>query len=657
MFKTYMRLLGFARPIKKYAIPYFFYSLFYALFNSLTFMLIIPILNTMFDANYSFEYVEKLPPLELNQDYLATLFNFAYSHIFEQYDRQNVLMLLAIVAICISLMSNLFRYLGAWTMENMRTRTLQRMRNEMFSRVMDMNVGYFSDQRKGDIISKITSDVGVVQFCITNTLQVSFREPFLIIGYIVMMVAISWELAIFSVLFLPVVALLIGSIVKKLRHPARTNQQRMGEMVSTLDESLSGIKVIKSYNATGYVKQKFYDLSEDLARLTLSMARRQQLASPMSEFLGISAVGVILVFGGSLVFKDALSPEGFIAFIAMFSQITRPVRTFIDQFSNINQGIAAGERIFSIIDALNMLEGAFAFLIMTANRIYACRDKYGLRPLSIGKLGDGWVVSSETCAFDVLGAEFVRDVEPGEIVTIDKQGIRSRDYSMYKRHEICSMEYIYFARPDSDIDGCNVHAYRKESGRLLWKEAPAEADIVVGVPDSSLSAAMGYAEASGLPYEMGLIKNKYIGRTFIQPSQELREKGVRMKLSAVRSIVRGKRVVLVDDSIVRGTTSRRIVTMLKEAGATEVHVRIASPPMTDPCFYGVDTSTREELISARKNTAGVCEEIGADSLVFLSPESLLKAGSRKELCMACFTGQYPTALYQSPEEANKDVKC
>ena len=245
----------------------------------------------------------------------------------------------------------------------------------------------------------------------------------------------------------------------------------------------------------------------------------------------------------------------------------------------------------------------------------------------------------------------------GGVVTIDKQGIRSRDYSMYKRHEMCSMEYIYFARPDSDIDGCNVHAYRKESGRLLWKEAPAEADIVVGVPDSSLSAAMGYAEASGLPYEMGLIKNKYIGRTFIQPSQELREKGVRMKLSAVRSIVRGKRVVLVDDSIVRGTTSRRIVTMLKEAGATEVHVRIASPPMTDPCFYGVDTSTREELISARKNTAGVCEEIGADSLVFLSPESLLKAGSRKELCMACFTGQYPTALYQSPEEANKDVKC
>lgn len=313
-------------------------------------------------------------------------------------------------------------------------------------------------------------------------------------------------------------------------------------------------------------------------------------------------------------------------------------------------------RIYSIIDALNMLEGAFAFLIMTANRIYACRDKYGLRPLSIGRLGEGWVVASETCAMDVLGAEFVRDIEPGEIVTIDQKGIRSCDYSKYKRHEMCAMEYIYFARPDSDIEGCNVHAYRKESGRLLYREAPAEADIVVGVPDSSLSAAMGYAEASGLPYEMGLIKNKYIGRTFIQPTQELREKGVRMKLSAVRSIVRGKRVVLVDDSIVRGTTSRRIVAMLKEAGALEVHVRIASPPMIGPCFYGVDTSTYDELISARKNVEEVRQTIGADSLAFLSPESLYRAGNRKELCTACFTGVYPTALYQAMEDANKDNK-
>ncbi len=313
-------------------------------------------------------------------------------------------------------------------------------------------------------------------------------------------------------------------------------------------------------------------------------------------------------------------------------------------------------RIFSIIDALNMLEGAFAFLIMTANRIYACRDKYGLRPLSIGRLRDGYVVSSETCAFDVLGAEFLRDVEPGEIVTIDAHGLRSRDYSQYKRRQMCAMEYIYFSRPDSDIEGCNVHAFRKETGRILWREAPADADIVVGVPDSSLSAAMGYAEASGLPYEMGLIKNKYIGRTFIQPSQELRERGVRMKLSAVRTIVRGKRVVLVDDSIVRGTTSRRIVTMLREAGATAVHVRIASPPMTNPCFYGVDTSTYDELISAHKSVEEVGREIGSDSLAFLSKEALLQAGGRSELCLACYTGNYPTALYQSVTQANKDDK-
>lgn len=350
MLKIYMRLLGFARPIQKYAIPYFFYSLLYALFNSLTFLLIMPILKTMFDADYTFVYVEKLPPLAFNQEYLTALFNYTYSHLFNEYNPENVLLMLAVVTIFVSLLSNLFRYLGSWTVENMRTRTLQRMRNEMFSKVVDMHVGFFSDQRKGDIISKITSDVGVVQFCITNTLQVAFREPFLIIGYTVMMVAISWELALFSVLFLPVVALIIGSIVKRLRHPARTSQQRMGELVSTLDESLSGIKVIKSYNAVDYIKQKFYDLNADLARLTLSMARRQQLASPMSEFLGISAVGVILVFGGSLVFKGSLSPEGFIAFVAMFSQITRPVRSFIDQFANINQGVAAGERILMLLD-------------------------------------------------------------------------------------------------------------------------------------------------------------------------------------------------------------------------------------------------------------------------------------------------------------------
>ena len=313
-------------------------------------------------------------------------------------------------------------------------------------------------------------------------------------------------------------------------------------------------------------------------------------------------------------------------------------------------------RIYPIMEALNMIEGAFAFVVMTQKRIYACRDKYGLRPLSLGKLGDGYVVSSETCAFSTIGAEFIRDIEPGEIVTIDHHGIRSRRYSEYQRHAMCAMEYIYFARPDSDIESMNVHTFRKESGKLLFKESPADADIVVGVPDSSLSAAMGYAEASGLPYEMGLIKNKYIGRTFIQPSQEMRDKGVKMKLSPVLSIVSGKRVVLIDDSIVRGTTSLRIVRMLREAGATEVHVRIASPMIKFPCFYGVDISTYDELLCARRTLEEARQKIEADSLAFLSESALYEAGRRSDLCVACFSGVYPTALYSALEDANKDGK-
>lgn len=313
-------------------------------------------------------------------------------------------------------------------------------------------------------------------------------------------------------------------------------------------------------------------------------------------------------------------------------------------------------RVIAISNALNMLEGAFSFLILTEDKLYACRDKYGLRPLSIGKLNGGYVVSSETCALEVVGAKYLRDVEPGEIVIIDKDGLKSYFFSRYQRHKMCVMEYIYFARPDSDIEGCNVHAFRKESGKLLYRQKPVDADIVIGVPDSSLSAAIGFAEESGIPYEMGLIKNKYIGRTFIQPSQELRERGVKMKLSAVTSIIKGKRVALIDDSIVRGTTSKRIVKMLKEAGALEVHVYIASPPITSPCFYGVDISTYEELISAHKNVEEVRQIIGADSLVFLDEDKLYEASKRSELCAACFDGKYPTALYQSFKEANKDGK-
>ena len=354
---TYWRLLGFAKPIEKYAIPYFFYTLFYSLFNTFNFVMIIPILNSLFDPAKQIAQVTSMPAFALNMDYFDRLVNFLLYKIYgPDYSVMNVMLFLSIFIVSSALLSNMFRYLGQWTIENMKIHTLRRLRNAVFDNVMGLHVGYFSNERKGDIISKITSDVTVVQFCITNTLQVAFREPFLIIGYMIALVKISWELTIFSAIFLPLTALLIGSIVKRLRKSAKQAQENFGDMTSLLDEALTGVKVVKGYNATGYITGKFRKINDIYSRITRSMPRRKQLDSPMSEFLGISAVGVILGFGGSPVFKDALSPEGFIAFLAMFSQITRPVRTFIDQFSNINQGIAAGERIFSIIDAQSEIQ-------------------------------------------------------------------------------------------------------------------------------------------------------------------------------------------------------------------------------------------------------------------------------------------------------------
>ena len=352
MMTTYMRLLGFAKPLSRYAVPYFFYSALHALFNTFTYTMIIPIIGTLFSEGYVFTPTYELPAVELNTECLDGIINYLYTHIFgTEFLTTRLLALLSGVLIMCNVLSNAFRYLGAMTVETMRTRTLQRMRNEMFERTMSMNVGYFSDQRKGDIMSKITSDVMVVQFCITNTLQVMFREPFLILGYVIMMVNISWQLTVFSILYLPVVALIIGSIVKRLRHPAQQGQERMGEMVSVMEESLSGVKAIKSYNAFGYISNKFRKINGVMSDILLSMARKQQLASPMSEFLGIAAISVVLVFGGSLVTKGLMTAAGFVAYIAAFSQLTRPLRAFIDQFANINQGIAAGERVFSIIDA------------------------------------------------------------------------------------------------------------------------------------------------------------------------------------------------------------------------------------------------------------------------------------------------------------------
>ena len=314
-------------------------------------------------------------------------------------------------------------------------------------------------------------------------------------------------------------------------------------------------------------------------------------------------------------------------------------------------------------DALCKIKGGFTYLVLTKNTMYGAVDPNSLRPLAIGKMKNGaYVAASETCAIDVVGAEFVCNVGAGELVIIDDKGIRIEKYTEDTKVAIAAMEYVYFARPDSNIAGVNVHTARKRTGRRLAIEQPApNADMVIGVPNSSLSAASGYAEESGLPYEMGLIKNQYVARTFIQPTQELREQGVRMKLSAVKGVVSGKSIVLVDDSIVRGTTSKRIVQLLKEAGAREVHVRISAPPLIFPSFYGIDISTTEELIAANKTQDEICEIIGADSLGYLSEEGLIESigldydAPYTGLCMDCFNGDYSAGLYDYEEDYLKSM--
>ncbi|MHA6482734.1 amidophosphoribosyltransferase [Paenibacillus sp. strain BS8-2] len=311
-------------------------------------------------------------------------------------------------------------------------------------------------------------------------------------------------------------------------------------------------------------------------------------------------------------------------------------------------------------EALQRIVGGFAFLIMTNDKLIVASDPNGLRPLAMARLGEAYVFSSETCGFETIGAEYVRDVQPGEMLILDKDGMRTDRYAKIERRATCAMEYIYFARPDSDINGINIHSARKRMGRQLAIESFVDADIVTGVPDSSISAAIGFAEQTGIPYELGLIKNKYTGRTFIQPSQELREKGVKMKLSAVRKVVEGKRVVMIDDSIVRGTTSRRIVNLLREAGALEVHVRITSPPFKNPCYYGIDTPDRNELIASFRTVEEIRKEINADSLSFLSDGGFVDSvggndgAYNRGMCLACFDNDYPTPVN---EESDKSCSC
>ena len=535
MFKTYLRLLGFAKPISRYAVPYFFFAALHALFNTFNYAMIMPILNAMFSEGYAFQPVYEMPALSFKGAVLQQWLNYFYTMVFgTEWKITNVLVLLAVILIAMNFLSNLFRYLGGYTVENMRVTTVQRMRNTMFDCVIGKDVGYFSGQRKGDIISRITSDVMVVQYCITNTLQVAFREPFLIIGYLILMLSISWELALFSVLFLPFVGFIIGSIVKKLRHPASQSQQRMGDLVSVLDESLGGIKIVKTYTATDYIKDKFHALNQNLADTLLWMARRQQLASPMSEFLGITAVAIILVFGGSLVMSGSLSGAGFIAFIAAFSQITRPVRAFIDQFANINQGVAAGERIFAVLDDRNLITDS-----SDAKEFTGFKDKVEFRNVHF---------SYDESREIIHGVSF--EVRKGETVALvgPSGGGKSTLSELMERFYDTDKGDILF-------DGVSIRDYKQDSLRAAMSLVSQEtvlfndtikSNIALGRTDASdeeIVAACKVANAHNFIVESPEGYDTNIGDRGTKLSG-----GQRQRLSIARAVLKNPEFLILDEA-------------------------------------------------------------------------------------------------------------
>jgi len=404
---------------------------------------------------------------------------------------------------------------------------------------------------------------------------------------------------------------------------------------------------IRLHKAMGYVNEAFD--SETLARLPGQMAIGHVRYSTAGESLLENAHPILVdsVHGqlavchnGNLVnageLRDALVRSG-----AIF-QTNSDTEVVVHLFARSREeGVEA-----AIVDAISQVRGAFSFVMMTPDRVIGARDPHGFRPLALGQLGDTWVMCSETCALDLIGATYVRDVEPGEVVIASKSGIKSIKPFGPARQSQCIFEHVYFARPDSYVFGESVNEVRTQFGRTLAKEAPVEADVVVPIPDSGVCGAIGYAEASGIPMRMGLIRNHYVGRTFIEPQQSIRHFGVRVKLNPVRSILDGKRVVLIDDSIVRGTTSRKIVRMVRSAGAREVHMRISCPPTISPCFYGVDTPRRSELIAATHTLEEIRKYLNADSVAYLSLEGLTNAvnGGNSRYCTSCYTGVYPVAF-------------
>ena len=537
MLKTYFRLLGFAKPLSRYAVPYFIFAALHALFNTFNYAMIIPILNAMFtaDGGFVFTPLYSLPHITINEEGFNLVLSYIYTIFFgENFVQMKFLAMLGVVTICMNFLSNLFRYASAMTVENLRVTTMCRIRNEMFAHVADMNVGYFSNQRKGDIMSKITQDVTVVRYCITNTLQVAFRDPLLIIGYMTLMIGISWQLSLFAIIFLPIVGLIIGRIVKRLRHPAKRGQERMADLVSVVEESLSGMKIVKGYNATNFIVDKFKKINADMSRLFISMARRQQLASPMSEFLGITAVAVILVFGGSLVEKGLVTGAGFIAFVAAFSQITRPLRSFIDQFANINQGVAAGERIFTLIDAENEVKDK-----ENAKEFEGLKDSIELRNVEFSYDGDRKVINGVNIK-----------IKKGQTVALvgPSGGGKSTLSELIPRfYDVTAGEVLF--------DGVPVTDYKQESIRakmsivsqetVLFNDS-IEGNILMGRPTATHDEVV---EASKVANAHGFIMDSSEGYdTNIGDRGTKLSGGQRQRLSIARAVLKNPEILILDEA-------------------------------------------------------------------------------------------------------------
>lgn len=591
--KTYFRILKFGRPFNRFALPYFIFILLHSIFNTLMFAMLIPIIQTMFDADSMMTSVTQMPAFEFSATWAKGAINYGlYRVAGAGYNIKDMLRMLAILTIIIVFISNFCRYMAQKTMENLRIHTLQNIRDTMFDRVIQLQVGYFSNERKGDIISKITSDVQVVQFCVTNTLQVFFKEPLLIIGYMILLISISFHLTLFTIAVLPIIALFIGYIIKRLRRSATEGQEAFAEMVSLLDESLGAIKTVKGYNATNFINRKFRQLDAKYSNIMRSIAKRQQMASPMSEFLGISALSFILVYGGTMILNGELAAAAFITYLGAFSQVTRPARAIADAFGNINQGIAAGERVLAVMDTPSTIEDKenaielqdFKTSIEFRNVSFAYEDREVLSNISFS------INKGETVALvgpSGGGKSTISDLIPRfydpSVGSILIDGIDLKDYAMESirdRMGIVAQETILF----NDTIERNI----RMGNNTASKEEVVQAAKAANAYDFIMETENGFDTNIG---DRGM---KLSG-------------GQRQRLSIARAILRNPDILILDEATsALDTESERLVqdslnNLLKGRTSLAIAHRLSTIQHADKIIviesgHIVETGTHDELM-------------------------------------------------------------